>query len=126
LSNKQTISLGLKIAYAGGKRTGLVDVAKSKLLQEIIFKDSAYNDIQFKDYFRLDFKINWKYNANKATHEIGIDLVNLLNTRNLLSLSYAPNLAKPNDPYPVAEKTQLGFLPLFYYRIDFKIRSKKE
>jgi hypothetical protein len=48
-----------------------------------------------------------------------------LNTRNLLSLAYAPNLADP-AAIPVAEKTQLGFLPLFYYKIDFKIKSKKE
>ena len=125
ISPKQMISLGLKVAYAGGKRTGIVDLEKTRNLQEIVFIDSAFNEIQFKDYFRLDFKINWKYNANKATHEIGLDLVNLLNTRNLLSLAYAPNLADP-AAIPVAEKTQLGFLPLFYYKIDFKIKSKKE
>ena len=58
------------------------------------------------------------------THEIGLDLVNLLGTRNILGLAYAPSL----DPQvsgapgyqPTAEKTQLGFLPIFYYKIDFR------
>ncbi len=125
LSEKQSISLGLKITYAGGKRYGYVDTASSKVQQEVIYRDSAFNELQFNDYFRMDLKINWKYNANKATHEIGIDLVNIFNTRNLLGLTYAPNLANPSAS-PVAEKTQLGFLPLFYYKIDFKVRREKE
>ncbi len=125
VSAKQSISLGLKITYAGGQRYGYVDTAASKILQEIIYSDSAFNERQFNDYFRMDLKINWKYNANKATHEIGIDLVNIFNTRNLLGLTYAPNLANPSAT-PVAEKAQLGFLPLFYYKIDFKVSNKKE
>ncbi len=125
LSEKQSISLGLKITYAGGKRYGYVDTITSKVLQEVIYRDSAFNERQFNAYFRMDLKINWKYNANKATHEIGIDLVNIFNTRNLLGLTYAPNLANPSA-IPVAEKSQLGFLPLFYYKIDFKVSNKKE
>lgn len=52
---------------------------------------------------------------------MGLDLVNLLNTRNLLRLSYALNLTNP-----IAERTELGILPLFYYRFDFKQRNKHE
>ena len=125
LNSKQSISLGLKITYAGGKRYGYVDTAISKTLQEIIYRDSAFNELQFRDYFRMDLKVNWKFNASKATHEIGIDLLNIFNTRNLLGLTYAPNLANPNAA-PIAEKSQLGFLPLFYYKIDFKVKNKTE
>lgn len=123
ISERQTISLGMKITYAGGKRYGYVDLARSKAVQEIIYKDSAYNDRQFRDYFRMDFKVNWKLNTAKATHEIGIDLLNIFNTKNLLGLAYAPNLANPSAE-PIAQKQQLGFLPLFYYKIDFS--SKRE
>jgi hypothetical protein len=129
LNEKQTLSLGFKTTVAGGKRYGYVDVEASSLLNEVIYKDSLFNERQFKDYFRLDAKIGWKYNAKHVTHEIGLDLVNVLNTENLLSLVYAPSL----DPVvytqpgyePVAEKQQLGFLPIFYYKIDFKIGGKK-
>jgi hypothetical protein len=38
----------------------------------------------------------------------------------LLSLAYAPNIADPSAE-PIAERTQLGFLPIFYYRIDFRV-----
>ena len=125
VSKKQTISLGIKITQAGGKRYGYVDLAKSKAAQDIIYRDSAFNDRQFKDYFRLDFKINWTMNTDKATHEIGIDLLNIFNTKNLLGLAYAPNLGNPSAE-PIAQKQQLGFLPLFYYKIDFRAKEKKE
>lgn len=123
LNEKQSISVGVKVTTAGGKRYGYVDVAQTEYYQDLVYKDSLFNERQFKDYFRLDLKVNWKYNTKKATHEIGLDLVNVLNTTNLLSLTYAPNPLYPNQE-PIAEKNQLGFLPIFYYKIDFKIGKR--
>ena len=59
------------------------------------------------------------------THEIGLDLVNLLDTDNLLSLAYAPLAVTTKHPEPTSEKTQLGFLPIFYYKIDFKAKARE-
>lgn len=123
LNEKQSISVGVKMTYAGGRRYGYVDVAASKLRREIVFSDSAFNERQFRDYFRLDLKVNWKYNAKSMTHEIGLDLVNILNTENFLGLAYAPDLADPSKE-PIAVKKQLGFLPIFYYKIDFRVKKK--
>lgn len=124
LNAKHSLSLGAKVTVAGGKRYGYVDLAKSKLLNEIIYSDSLFNERQFRDYFRMDLKVSWKMNAKKLTHEIGLDLVNIFNTKNLLSLAYAPNLADPTAE-PIAEKQQLGFLPIFYYKVDFRFERKK-
>jgi hypothetical protein len=123
LKNKNTLSIGTKVTYAGGRRYGLVNIPASQLEQELIFLDSMYNEFQFRNYFRLDFRVVYRINQNKVTHEIGLDLVNVLNTRNLLGLAYAPNLANPSAE-PIAERLQLGFLPLFYYRIDFKLNRR--
>lgn len=123
LGDKQSISIGLKVTVAGGKRYGYPDIVASNEFDEVIFTDSLFNERQFKDYFRTDLKVNWKFNALKMTHEIGLDLVNIFNTRNLLSLAYAPNLLNPSAP-PFAEKQQLGFLPIFYYKIDFRIKKQ--
>jgi len=120
ISPRQTIGIGAKVTVAGGKRYGYVDVAQTSLLNEIVYQDSLFNERQFRDYFRADLKISWKLNTEKVTHEIGLDLVNILNTENLLSLAYAPNLADPMQE-PIAERTQLGFLPIFYYKIDFRV-----
>jgi hypothetical protein len=53
-----------------------------------------------------------------VTHEIAIDFVNILNTQNVLKLTFAPNKINP-QLNPIREEYQLGFLPLFYYKIDF-------
>jgi hypothetical protein len=121
------------VTRAGGKRYGIVDVDATNEAKEILFLDSAFNDFKFNDYFRLDLKISWRKNADKVTHEIGLDLVNLLNTENLLSLTYNPAIlpkdllpdGSPKPGYkPYAENKQLGFLPIFYYKIDFKVARK--
>jgi hypothetical protein len=124
LNEKNSITLGLKVTYAGGKRYGFVDLAKTQAANELVFLDSAFNSRQFREYFRVDAKINWKKNANRVTHEIGLDLVNVLGTQNLLSLAYAPNIGDPSAE-PIAERYQLGFLPIFYYKIDFRGKKKE-
>lgn len=116
VNKKSTLNIGGTITWAGGKRHGLVDTVASGIAREVIFKDSLYNEFQFKDYFRADIKINYKINNEKATHEIGLDLVNFMGIKNLLNLTYAPT---PDDPTRIVENTQLGFLPVFYYRVDF-------
>ena len=121
---KNLIGLGLKVTYAGGKRYGYVDTAASNLQKEIIFQDQGYNERQFDNYFRLDFKVNWTLNAKKATHEIGLDLVNVLNTKNILGLTYSPNDINPTESFK--PRYQLGFLPIFYYKIDFKLAGSKD
>lgn len=115
---RSSLSLGTKFTTAGGRWYGYVDTAASNYKNELVYLNAGYNTRQFRPYYRLDFKINFKINANKVTHEIAVDLVNILNIKNILNLSYAPN---PYDPTanPIRENYQLGFLPLFYYRIDF-------
>jgi outer membrane receptor protein involved in Fe transport len=129
IGTKHTIGIGTKITRAGGKRYGYVDTLLTNAAKEIIFKDQGFNDRQFADYFRIDFKISWRLNTAKMTHEIGLDLVNILNTKNILNLAYAPSLdpAVYNAPgyEPTAQKSQLGFLPIFYYKIDFRLGKKE-
>lgn len=124
INERNTISVGLKATYAGGKRYGYVDVDASRAAHELVYLDSAFNTRKFKNYFRLDLKIKYTLNTKHITHEIGIDLVNVLNTKNVLALTFAPNLFDPSKE-PIAEKYQLGFLPIFYYRIDFTFGRKK-
>lgn len=126
ISKNQIIGLGTKITRAGGRRYGLVDIAQTEDSKEILFQDSLFNDLSFADYFRVDLKINWRMNTKKLTHEFGLDLVNLLNTKNLLSLAYAPRLDPNDTSAPIAQKQQLGRLPIFYYKIDFRLAGKKD
>lgn len=111
---KGQLTLGTAVTWAGGRRYGVVDTTATTAVNELIYLDQGYNEFQFQDYFRLDLKIQYRINAGRITHELAVDLVNILDNENILELSYTGN---PNDP--IQQNYQLGFLPLFYYRIDF-------
>lgn len=118
ISAKSRLSTGAKVTTVGGRWYGPADIAKSNQLKQLVVIDSLRNTRQFPAYFRLDLKLNYRINRAKVTHEIGIDLVNVLDTKNVLSLTYAPD--ENNDPNEsIRREYQLGRLPLFYYRIEF-------
>ena len=131
VGERSIIGIGGKVTAAGGKRYGIVDIEATNASKEIIFQDEGFNDSIFNDYFRVDFKISWRKNADRVTHEIGLDLVNILGTKNLLTLAYRPPLSdqdfidQQNGTFlPYSQKTQLGFFPIFYYKIDFRARTR--
>ncbi len=113
---ENVFNLGAKVTYAGGRWYGPVDQEASAASLEIIYEDATVNTQQFRPYFRADAKINYRLNASKVTHEFGLDLVNLFDIQNILTLTYSPDSP---DGEPIREEYQLGFLPLFYYKIDF-------
>ncbi len=118
IKGKNILGLGTKVTTVGGRWYGIADTTQSLLQRELVYQDSAFNSLQFRPYFRTDLRFNYKINTKKLTHEIALDLVNLFNTKNILGLTYSPNPLNPNAN-PIRENYQLGFLPLFYYRLDF-------
>jgi hypothetical protein len=112
------LSLSSKTTAAGGRRYTPVDIEASALANEAVFQDHLTNTLQFRDYFRQDLRISYRINSKRVTHEIALDLINISGTKNIMGLSYAPDPANPLAN-PMREEYQLGFLPLFYYRIDF-------
>lgn len=113
--NGSALNIGGKVTTIGGRWYGPVDTIASAQQLEIIYEDETVNTLQFAPYFRADFKISYRLNRPKVTHEIAIDFVNIFNTKNILTLTYAPD----NPLGPIREEYQLGFLPLFYYKLDF-------
>ncbi len=112
-----TLTTGTKITWAGGGRYSPADIAASNAAGEFVEIDSLRNSQKFHNYFRWDVNIGLKANRRKITHEMGLDLINILNTENILALAYSPNPKNPNEV--ISRDYQLGFLPLFYYKIDF-------
>lgn len=109
---------GIKATTAGGRWYGPVDDAASAEAREIIYLDAERNTQQFDAYFRLDVKTNVVWNRPETTHELGIDFVNVTNRKNVLKLTYAPD-ENNGGASPIREEYQLGFLPIFFYRVDF-------
>lgn len=123
LSKNSTLLTGLKITYAGGRLYSPPDIAASNAIGDLVVIDSLRNTEQFKDYFRADIKLGVRINAKRVTHEIAFDLVNILGTKNVLSQTYSYDQAAIGAN-PFITQYQLGFLPLFYYRVDFGIKKR--
>ena len=113
---KSVISIGTKLTYAGGRWYGPVDRDASAAAQDVVYVDSLVNTKQFRPYFRADLKLGYRWNRPKVMHELGLDLINVTGQQNILTLSYAPE--HPSGD-PIREEYQLGFLPLFYYKVEF-------
>ncbi len=117
---KVTFGIGGKVTYAGGKRYSPLDTLASIAIADEVVEDSLRNTLQFPDYFRLDLKLYYRINAAKLTHEIGFDFVNVTGQANLLRLQYVGG----NQVF--APVNQIGFLPIFYYRVNFAVGGGKE
>lgn len=113
--NGTALNVGGKYTRAGGRRYGPVDRELSAREADIVFVDATVNTLQFPDYERFDIRIAFNWNRPKVSHEFALDLVNVLDIENILTLTYAPDA--PGEP--IREEYQLGRLPIFYYKIDF-------
>lgn len=119
-TKKGLIGIGTNLTTAGGRRYGPVDVARTQQEQEVIFQDATRNSLQFDPYFRADLRINYRINTKRLGHEIALDLINILDTKNILNLTWAPNeIDNPDPEKSIISNYQLGFLPIFYYKVDF-------
>ncbi|MFM2286555.1 MAG: hypothetical protein RLZZ543_2052 [Bacteroidota bacterium] len=131
-SKKNTLGSSTKLTYAGGRRYSPVDIDASARIYDVVPLESSINSLQFPNYFRWDLRVAYKINRSRykvvadgvmmplrgITHEFAVDLVNVLNIRNVLALSYSPD-PKNLKGDPLVKNYQLGFLPLVYYKIDF-------
>jgi hypothetical protein len=117
-TGRKVFTISGKLTSAGGRRYSPANVAASEAVGNLVEVDSLRNTLQFHSYFRFDIKIGYKISTKKTTHEIAFDLVNIFNNKNILGLTYAPDPSNPGAN-PIKQEYQLGFLPLFYYRVDF-------
>ena len=111
---KTSFTIGGKATLAGGKRYTPIDLEASDSAGEAVYIDELRNSEVFDPYLRLDIKLTYRINSLKASHEFGLDIVNITNRENVLKQTYISG----GHP-PVQEEYQMGILPIFYYKIEF-------
>ncbi len=116
---RTTLLAGAKLTWAGGRRYGPVNTTASLDRREIVFADAGRNSLQFPNYFRFDVRAGFRKNAFGVSHELALDLINVFGIRNVLGLTYVPIPDAPGSTASIKQQYQLGFLPLFYYKVDF-------
>ncbi len=114
--NKNSLNIGGKVTFAGARRFSPMDTLNTIYEREYVEKSDLKNTQRFgSPYRRFDIRIAYRINAKKASHEIAFDLVNVTNRKNVLKYSYIDSAPYSRETY------QLGFLPLFYYKLDFSL-----
>ena len=113
LGKKTALSFDTKITYAGGKRYTPIDLSLSQTYRtEIRDEKLAYSE-QYKDYFRFDFKITFRYNGKKTSQMFAVDLQNLTGSKNVFAQGFNPSTGRIGTVY------QRGFFPDVQYKIYF-------
>ncbi len=113
LSDSKTLTINFKSTLAGGRRyTDADQEASSRLLQTVLKEDEAF-ELQFRPYMRQDFKIMYAINKKKSTHQLSLDIQNLLNRQNEFEKLYSVKEGRMRTAY------QQSFLPEIQYRVLF-------
>ncbi len=107
------IVAGFKFNISGGKWYTPIDSARSAVKRQYEGIDALTNTNQFSTYHRLDIRLGFKKNMKRFNHQFYIDIINVYNQKNALGLSYIPKTGE------VVNETNLGFLPLFNWLIEF-------
>lgn len=113
LSPKMLLSIDIRNSLAGGRRITPIDLEASRMLgREVLQDDQAYEE-QLPFYHRLDLRATLRINGKKTMQEWFVDFQNVTNRKNPFVRSYSP---QSGDIFTI---NQLGFLPMFNYRILF-------
>lgn len=108
-----SFTLDAKTLINGGLRYTPLDLPASKLAGEAVFNNDLAFSKQHPAYARMDFRIGFKIQTQKLTHEWAIDVQNVTNRKNVFAVRFNENTLSLEESY------QTGLLPVVQYRIRF-------
>lgn len=113
LGKKGHLSFDLKVVNAGGKRFLLIDKEQSEIQGWAVYDFTNAFEKRSDPYFRLDSRISFRLNQRKLSQEWAMDLQNITNRQNIFNQYYDATTNEVKFNY------QMGFFPMFLYRINF-------
>ncbi len=116
LNENATLVFDTRITWAGGKRYTPIDEEASKNTADVFdteyYWDQAYS-LQFPNYLKADVKVGFRKDGRKISQLWEFYIENVTNHKNPLNQSYSKTKGRIETVY------QLGFFPVFNYRIYF-------
>lgn len=116
LNDRTTFIADIKVTWAGGKRYTPIDAEASRNTNDAFgtayFDHLAFTE-QFPDYFKADVKIGMRKDGRKVSQLWEFYIENVTSHKNPLTQLYSREKDEIETIY------QLGFFPLFNYRIYF-------
>ncbi len=107
------IGFSLKVVEIGGQRYTPLDLEQSIAAHQAVYVDSLAFTQKTKDFFKVDFRIRYRLNAKKCSHEFAFELGNVFNRKNIAGFRYNPYSSEIENIY------DLPLIPLASYRIEF-------
>lgn len=112
-AKQMSFTMDFKSLINGGLRYTPIDIEASKLAGEAVFDNSKAFSKKHDPYVRVDFRIGFKLQSKKITHEWAFDIQNVTNRKNIFAIRFDENDLSLKKSY------QTGLLPVFQYRIRF-------
>lgn len=119
----QALGINFRGALTGGKRVTPIDLQQSIATGvEVEIPALAYTH-QLSDYYRLDFSLYYNWDRKHSSHQLKIDILNLLE-QNVYGIRYVQ--AKNGTPARIQEysfneedEKQSNIFPVFSYKLNF-------
>lgn len=109
----RVLNLNSRFMYNGSRKHLPLDLEASRLAGYSVYDYTDPYTHRLEDIFQMNLTVSMKFNRKKTTHEIFIDVFNLLNNQGKVSEYYNPYTDK------IDYGTQLSMLPNIMYRIHF-------
>lgn len=115
IGKKKNSSIGfsIKVVEIGGQRYTPIDLEQSVLQHRAVFIDSLAYTKKTTDFFKIDFRLRYRLNSKRCSHEFAFELGNILNHKNVAGLRFNPYTNQMEEVY------DLPLIPLVSYRIEF-------
>lgn len=106
----------VKGSYGGGVRYTPLREDVFAATHRLELDRARVNTLKAKDYFRLDVKVGVRVLGKRHTQDFAVDLQNVTNRRNVLSIAYN------NRTGEAAPMLGQGFSPMVTYRLWFSVK----
>ena len=117
LNSRGTLVFDTKINWAGGKHYTPIDIEASKEEDDgafnTVYIDELAYEKQFSNYLKADVKIGYRRDGKNVSQVWEFYVENVTNHKNPLNRVFNESTGEVETVY------QLGFFPLFNYKIYF-------
>lgn len=114
LKNGKVFQIGGRILWSGNTPYSPLDVDASRIAGRYIPLKDATNTGRIPNYYRMDARMQYRYNHNKRSGSISLDIQNTLNHINATGVGYD---VKTNSTYVVYKGGNL--VPVIAFQVDF-------
>jgi hypothetical protein len=110
---KNLLGVNLKTMLNGGRRYTPINLAASIEEDYPVVYEDKINTLKTRDYYRVDFSVNYRVNRPKVNHFFIIDIQNIINRQNEYGQFYNADKKIIDTAY------HNGIIPTLNYKIQF-------